>query len=142
LAIISNFIEILQLFKTKGGAMLLKKSPFWKKKTFYQFLCPCCKKERRIPLDPQFGKAWHFFQIGIASFFFVTMGWHRFGIKGCLIFFVFFFFYELIYRIRTRSHLQCPFCGFDPIVFMTNKEKGLQKVKDHYEQNLKKEPSV
>jgi hypothetical protein len=106
-----------------------KPNKWWKPKTYTQFLCPCCKAQRRMNIDPHFGKMQHILQLLVTTIVVTLCGWPWFQWRTALLFFIFWAIYEVIYRLRLRSKLECPYCGFDPVTFLGDKEKAIAQVK-------------
>lgn len=65
----------------------------------------------------------------LASCLLMVVFWQSFDPKVFILFSVFLFLSEVFIQIRWRLSVTCPYCGFDPVVYVKDKEKASQKVK-------------
>lgn len=112
----------------------LKIKSFWKEKRtdLWSFYCPLCTSPRKVSYRPQPGGAWQVAQVASTAVFFTLVCWSYFSWKGLISFFPFWTLFEIIYRARVRAALNCPHCGFDPYLYLTDVPKARQEVENHW----------
>lgn len=65
----------------------------------------------------------------------LTLGiWHRLDPRGVAIFAAFWVLGELLSFLTWRLSLNCPQCGFDPMLYKRSPAQASQKVRHFYEQ--------
>ena len=97
--------------------------------------CAFCKKPRWIPKNKHVSGV-HF--IGAISFaLFLSYAWKG-GIDGrALVFFVCLLgIMEIGVQMKWRLSVPCPHCGFDPVLYVKNRQAACDKVKRHQEELL------
>jgi hypothetical protein len=57
--------------------------------------------------------------------------WGRVEPKGLLLFVGWLIVIETVIHFRARMEVACPHCGFDPVLYIRNKEAACEKVKRH-----------
>lgn len=55
--------------------------------------------------------------------------WQDFDPRVMLIFVVFLAIAEIFIQVRWRMTIACPFCGFDPVLYLKDSTKAVEKVK-------------
>ncbi len=60
--------------------------------------------------------------------------WQRLDPRGVLFFVLFIMGSEVFVRLRWRMSLPCPHCAFDPLLYKTNREESVKRVKARLEQ--------
>jgi hypothetical protein len=58
--------------------------------------------------------------------------WPWFGWKGIVSILPFWSVFEFIYRWRMRAALGCPYCGFDPYLFLIDEDWAKREVETHW----------
>lgn len=75
----------------------------------------------------------------VLSFLVMFIFWQGFNPKVFIIFSVFLFLSEFFVQMRWRFSVVCPFCKFDPILYVRNKKRASKKVKERLEEIKNKE---
>jgi hypothetical protein len=102
----------------------------------YQFYCPHCKKERRLAYDPNPGTMRKIGQIALTTAFLTVVLWPWFDIKGIVLVLPIWTVYELYFRVSARADLACPYCGFDPFLFLTDVQKAKKEIENYWRKKL------
>ena len=112
----------------------LKIKNFWKEKhsDLWSFYCPLCTSARRIPYRPQPGGLRQVSQVAITAIFFTLVCWNYFSWKGLISVLPFWTLFEIIYRARVRAALNCPHCGFDAFLYLTDVQRARAEVENHW----------
>lgn len=93
-----------------------------------QCFCAFCKHQRRIYTKKNMS-ALNFFLCGLASALMCTALWQSFDPKFFVIFAFSLVCTEIFIKMRWRLSLPCPYCGFNPVVYLQDPEKAAQQVK-------------
>ena len=94
-----------------------------------KFYCVGCNRERRQSPPALAGSRKFYSHILITTAFISLFFWPIMHWKGLFAFVIpVGLFFEALYRIRMRSALMCPDCGFDPILFLSDRPKALSQV--------------
>ena len=67
-------------------------------------------------------------QLVLATAFFMLATWQVWSWKGVVIFVPLMAAYEMIYRIRVRALMECPHCGFDPYLYVTDVQSARREI--------------
>jgi hypothetical protein len=109
----------------------------WKSRrsSTWKFICPLCRADRRVPFRGKPG-AWHFFQVGLTSIVLALMlsPWLKW--KGIVCFLPLWIIFETVYRLKVRAVLNCPHCGFDPYLFLTDSQKARQELDTYWKNKI------
>jgi hypothetical protein len=110
------------------------------KKPAFRFLCPLCRTEREFSTTPRLNR-FHFLQItfltSVTSIVFYPMT----GLKILPIFFLYWSLFEIMVRVRFKSEIPCPHCGFDATWYKKDVRIAREKVKQFWERkNTVEEP--
>jgi predicted RNA-binding Zn-ribbon protein involved in translation (DUF1610 family) len=103
-----------------------------KSKKVWAFFCPNCRSERRLPFNPNPGRARHFIQVGLTTAVFTLLAWKWFGIRGVVSFLPFWAAFEIYFRTRVRAALSCPHCGFDPYLYLVDVKRARDEIEKHW----------
>lgn len=95
----------------------------------FQFYCPQCRHQRVIPFIPKPAQLEHIFRIFVTACFVTLLTWKWFEWKGILVIFPLWAAFEFFYRLRARTVASCPYCGFDPYLFLAD----VQRARAHME---------
>jgi hypothetical protein len=111
-----------------------KKKSLWKERdgNVWSFFCPLCRANRKVPFRSRPGGFKQTFQIGVTAAFFTLVTWNWFDWKGIVSFVPLWAIFEAVYRTRTRAHLNCPHCGFDPYLYLVDIKKARREIEDHW----------
>lgn len=101
------------------------------RKDVWSFYCPQCKVPRRVPYRPKPSPK-HFAQVGLTSIVFTLATWNWFGWKGLVSFVPMWMVFEIIYRARMRSALNCANCGFDPVLYLVDAQRARREIEQHW----------
>jgi hypothetical protein len=71
-------------------------------------------------------------QVGLTAIFFMLVAWPIFNWKGIVSFLPIWLVFETVYRMKTRSALLCPHCGFDPILYLSDAPKARAEITAHW----------
>ena len=107
---------------------------FWRDRysELWCFFCPLCKCARRVPFRPRPGGFRQVSQIVLTALFCTLLMWPIFNWKGVIMVVPFWTIFESVYRWRTRVALACPYCGFDPYLFIQDVKLAGQEVDAHW----------
>lgn len=72
------------------------------------------------------------FRIGLTTLFFTLVTWSWMGWKGVFSFFPLWALFEVYFRVRARSQIPCPHCGFDPYLFMVDTKLAKKEVESFW----------
>lgn len=109
----------LEVFRKKS--MWSGGTPFW------DFFCPKCRIERRVPLRSRPGGV-HVFQVLLTSLFLTLILWPVLDWKGILSFVPLWTVFEVVYRLRIRMAMPCSNCGFDPYLYLTDVKRARKEI--------------
>lgn len=98
---------------------------------WYTFFCPSCRKERRLPFQPK-PTLNHFFQLGLTTGVTTILLWPWFDWKGIFMFVPLWAVFEFYYRLRVRTKLACPDCGFDPYLYLTDVQRARKEMETYW----------
>lgn len=104
----------------------------------YDFLCPNCKAQRRWPFARIAAGKILLFQVGITALLCAALTYPWLNGKGIVVFIPIWLVAETIQRIRRRMVSQCPHCGFDPFLFVTDQDKAIQEIELHWKREFEK----
>ena len=96
------------------------------------FICPLCKRPRRVPFRTEPGSLKHYAWIGFTTLFFTLLTWPWFSWKGIVAFLPIWTVFESIYRWRMRAMLMCSDCGFDPFLMKIDVKWAQREVDAHW----------
>lgn len=112
-----------------------KNTIHWKKTVWnpshtgnYHFFCPQCRKERQIGLKPSPWQGKYLFRVALTSAVIAMATSPVWGIKGAIIFVPLWAAFEIYYRLKVRSLLSCPYCGFDPYLYITDVKRARKEM--------------
>ncbi len=95
----------------------------------FRFFCASCKRERWQSPPAKAGSLKFFAHVAITTAFFSALFWPWMGFKGLLAFLVpVGLVLEAMYRLKMRSAVVCPDCGFDPILYLSDRKKAVRRV--------------
>lgn len=89
----------------------------------FHFFCPQCRAERRLPGTPRI-QARHWIQIALTTGVLTLALYPWLEWKGLVTFVPTWTLFEYIFRTRVRVALACPYCGFDPFLYMRDVKKA------------------
>ena len=105
-------------------------------KKIWSFYCPLCKSARKVPFSARPGNLRHILQMLVATAFFTLAGWNWFDWKGIVVALPLWIGFEIFYRTRVRASVSCPYCGFDPFLYMVDVKRARQEVEKHWRQKF------
>jgi hypothetical protein len=74
-----------------------------------------------------------FLHVAIATAFFSLLFWPLMGFKGLFAFVIpVGLVMETVYRLKMRALLECPDCGFDPILYLSDQKKAVRQVEESW----------
>ena len=79
----------------------------------------------------------HFVQIMITAMFFTLVTWKFFEWKGIVSFVPFWIVFETVYRLKVRVEMSCPYCGFDPYLYLTDVKKARAEIENFWRLKFK-----
>ena len=91
-------------------------------------LCAFCKLERPINRKKHISLV-NVFLSAVFSLFLTFGIWLSFDPRGLIFFSIFVMTSEIVIQIKWRLTLPCPFCGFDPVLYLRKPELVAEKVK-------------
>ncbi len=94
--------------------------------------CAFCKWERKIYRKRHLSFL-NVFLCLLLSVLISEVLWSYFDPRMLVLFVSFLFVAELFLLIRWRVTVSCPYCGFDPILYLRNREAAVKKVKSYLE---------
>jgi hypothetical protein len=97
-------------------------------------LCAFCRLERRVYRKK------HISMINVLLSFFVSalsmaVFWENADARALLFFVIFLSIAEIFIQVRWRLTLSCPFCGFDPVLYLRSPAQATAKVKKKLEES-------
>lgn len=104
----------------------------------WEFLCPVCKTQRKLPINPNPVRWKHIFQILLSTAFITLCTWPWFELKGIVVFFPLWGLFEFCYRIKVRTMMPCKKCGFDPYLYLTDVKKARGEIEAHFREAFKR----
>lgn len=112
---------------------LFRMKSLWnqKHKRVWSFFCPLCRTTRKIAHQPR-PTPMHYGQLVITTLVFTVLTSHWFSWKGCVVFIPLSIVFEVIYRSRSRVALNCPHCGFDPYLYLTDIQRAREEIEGHW----------
>ena len=124
--------------KPRNFEELVTQRPFFRERAdrTFKFYCPACSKKRIIPINPRGSMMIHYFRIALCTAFFTLVTWPLFEFKGVVSFVPFWMIFETYFRLKLRTLLPCPNCGFDPYLLLQNVDLAKKEVKEHWERKL------
>lgn len=93
-----------------------------------KILCAFCKLERRV----YFKKSINWTNGLIASaaaLLFMYIVWQKIDPRAVIFFVIFLVVAEVFIRLRWRMALPCPHCGFDPLLYKTDRDEAVRRVR-------------
>lgn len=90
--------------------------------------CAFCKSPRKVYTK----KHINFFDIissAVLAAAIMYLLWHGFDAKVVMIFAFIVGVSDLFIQLRWRASISCPYCGFDPVLYIRNSDMAVQKVK-------------
>lgn len=113
---------------------LLGKKPLWQEKqsNAYRYYCAYCNTKRTIGLSPSPWKARYLFRVAVTSALFMLATWPLFDWKGIVAFVPFWIAFETVYRLKFRQAVVCHLCGFDPILYLKDRNQAKELVRARY----------
>jgi len=119
---------------------LCRKNDLWtdrRQQGAWRYYCPFCGVSRALKMAPRPG--WkHFGQILLTTLVFTAGLWPVLGGAGLFLVLPFWILFEVLYRLKVRTELQCEQCGFDPTLFLANAERAKAEMKVFWEKKLGK----
>ncbi len=112
--------------------MDLPKKSIWKPTPSWNYFCPHCEHPRRLPFHPSPFQAKRYVQLAMTTAVFVAATYSWFEWKGIVAALPFWMIFEITYRFRTRMHLSCQHCGFDPYLYMSDSDKALKEIESFW----------
>ena len=113
---------------------LAEMKPVWRNRNAraFGFFCPNCRAERKVKTHPSPSQSINYVRIALLTAVFTVGCWPWFGVKGLVSFVPFWAGFEVIFRSRMRVALQCPHCGFDPFVYLSDVQRARSDVEAHW----------
>ncbi len=113
---------------------LLQQKPLWQEKTSraYSYFCAYCNTKRTIGLHPSPWKPRYLFRVAVTSALVMLATWPLFDWKGIVAFVPFWIAFETVYRLKFRQAVVCHLCGFDPILYMKDRNQAKELVRARY----------
>lgn len=74
----------------------------------------------------------HYGQLVLTSIVFALATSHWFSWKGIVVFVPLAIVFEIVYRSRARVALNCPHCGFDPYLYLTDIKRAREEIEAHW----------
>ncbi len=124
----------------KHSNLPLETRVFRLKKARLRFLCPLCGTERFLAGTP-FLSSKNYFQIFLATCFFVLLFFPLMGVKSFFLFFVFWALVEASIRFVYRKQVPCEYCGFDAVDYKKDVKVARQKVEKFWSDRKKDQVS-
>ena len=112
----------------------LAQKPLWKEKhsNAYGYFCAYCNTKRVIGLHPSPWKPRYLFRVAVTSALFMLATWPIFDWKGLVSFVPFWIAFETVYRLKFRQAVVCHVCGFDPILYVKDRNAAKELVRAKY----------
>lgn len=102
----------------------------WKKleRTGFKFYCVSCHKERHLSVPARAGSFPFYMHVVMTTAFLMLITWPLFHLKGMVLAVPVLGAFEMLYRIKMRAALVCPDCDFDPVLYLVDRDKAVQRV--------------
>lgn len=94
--------------------------------------CAFCKTPRRIYNKKRMGVL-NLLLAALSTWVFMMVVWKQFDPKAIIVFAFFLLLAEVFIQMRWRMSLSCRHCGFDPVLYLKDTTKAVEKVKLHLE---------
>ncbi len=94
--------------------------------------CAFCKIERKVTSQRDANWANVLLSI-LTAIFFQMFLFQTIDGRVLLLAVIFLFLSHVFIRIRWRLSMPCPHCGFDPVLYQTDKKEAVERVKYHLE---------
>lgn len=95
-----------------------------------QCYCAFCRTPRRVYRKKSISLL-NIFEALLASLAVMYMIWQKLDPRFVLFFVLFMVVGEMFVRIRWRTSMLCPHCGFDPVLYVKDPQEASRKVKVH-----------
>jgi hypothetical protein len=95
---------------------------------FANVLCAFCRLERKV-CTKKSANWTNVLSAMLASTLVMLLIWQTFDPKVVIIFSVFLVVSEIFVRMRWRIAMPCPHCGFDPVLYKTDRKETVRRVK-------------
>ena len=102
------------------------------------FFCPLCHYHQSTNTIERVG-ARHHGQIAILTLATMLLTYPVFGLKGAVLYLVYWMGFEFFYRLRKRQALVCESCGFDPFLYKQDVTLARKALRQHWETRIEKE---
>ena len=103
----------------------------------FSFFCPQCRSQRRIPLKPHPVSFLNVFRVLVSTVLFTILFFKFFAFKGLFVFFPLWISFEVLYRMRVRSLMACPGCGFDPYLYVQDPQNARKGIEQFWREKFK-----
>lgn len=122
----------------KFGTMGRELKTLWRPKQSrsIDFLCPLCRTRRRLPQGSN-PRLRHWSQLVLTTFVLVILLWEWAGPKSVLLFFPLATLFEFIFRMKARTQLPCPHCGFDPYLALQSETQAKSEIEAFWKKKFK-----
>ncbi|MGE0616378.1 MAG: hypothetical protein AB7P04_12130 [Bacteriovoracia bacterium] len=119
----------------------MPRKTMWKgaRRKGWTFYCPQCSGVRKVPLGPRPEAGINAFRIALTAGVFTVATWPWFGWKGMISLVPFWAIFETYYRLRLRTSLACPNCGFDPYLFLVDAKKARTEMVSFWKEKFAKQ---
>jgi len=98
----------------------------------WSFYCPLCKSPRKIPYRPKPGGFRQVSQVVLTTAFLTLLMWSWLSWKGIVVGLPLWIGFEVFYRARVRVSLACPYCGFDPFLYLSDVKRARTEIEGHW----------
>lgn len=98
--------------------------------------CAFCKHERKVYTKKHIGPV-NIFLVLLSSVLLSFIVWQGFDPRVSIVFCSGIVVSEIFVTIRWRVTMPCPYCGFDPVLYMKNPKKASSRVKGYIEEQKK-----
>ncbi len=97
-----------------------------------EFYCPNCRTHRKVAgqLSPYTGM--NVLRVALATGMFTIAMYSWLEWKGVVAFLPIWIVFETVHRLKFRSALGCPHCGFDACLYMSDAKRARQEVEDYW----------
>ncbi|MCM0605570.1 MAG: hypothetical protein KA715_05720 [Xanthomonadaceae bacterium] len=112
--------------------------PFVKVKqpSYFTYFCAQCNNKRILPMNPNPGRAKHFFQVALTAGVIMLMTWSWFEWKGVVSFIPLWIGFEVMFRMKLRAMIPCPICGFDPYLQLIDSKRATEKTVEFWKKKF------
>jgi hypothetical protein len=109
---------------------IIAKKSRWreKKERGLSYLCPQCESKRVLAFDPRTLERTVLIRSAVSALMFVCVSWQWWGLRGAVAFVPLWICFSVTSRIRARAQMTCRECGFDPYLFLRDREQARKKV--------------